>query len=87
MALVAVIGMQGRGSAAAACAYAAPCLAPQIEGRGNGIKTNVVNCQEIAKALERPPECERLRLHRLPLPSLPRAIAPAVSASAAGHRR
>lgn len=30
----------------------------QIEGRGNGIKTNVVNNVEIAKALERPPECE-----------------------------
>lgn len=31
---------------------------PQIEGRGNGIKTNVVNNVDIAKALERPPECE-----------------------------
>lgn len=30
----------------------------QIEGRGNGIKTNVVNNAEIAKALERPPDCE-----------------------------
>ena len=30
---------------------------PQIEGRGNGIKTNVVNNVDIAKALERPPEC------------------------------
>lgn len=30
----------------------------QIEGRGNGIKTNVVNNVEIAKALERPPECK-----------------------------
>jgi translation initiation factor 5 len=30
----------------------------QIEGRGNGIKTNVVNNVEIAKALERPPDCE-----------------------------
>jgi len=30
----------------------------QIEGRGNGIKTNVVNNVDIAKALERPPECE-----------------------------
>ena len=28
----------------------------QVEGRGNGIKTNVVNNVEIAKALERPPE-------------------------------
>jgi translation initiation factor 5 len=30
----------------------------QIEGRGNGIKTNVVNNVDIAKSLERPPECE-----------------------------
>ena len=28
----------------------------QIEGRGNGIKTNVVNNAEVAKALDRPPE-------------------------------
>ena len=39
-----------------------PCqwdvLLLQIEGRGNGIKTNVVNNVEIAKALERPPDCE-----------------------------
>ena len=44
-----------------------PCrlcsLSPkQIEGRGNGIKTNVVNNAEIAKALERPPDCECLVL-------------------------
>jgi hypothetical protein len=31
-------------------------LVSQIEGRGNGIKTNVVNAVDIAKALERPPE-------------------------------
>jgi hypothetical protein len=30
----------------------------QIEGRGNGIKTNIVNNVDIAKALARPPECE-----------------------------
>ncbi len=30
----------------------------QVEGRGNGIKTCVVNNVEIAKALERPPECK-----------------------------
>lgn len=39
-----------------------PWLRPvglQIEGRGNGIKTNVVNNVEVAKALERPPECEQ----------------------------
>lgn len=38
----------------------------QIEGRGNGIKTNVVNNVEIAKALERPPDCE----HPSPIPTL-----------------
>lgn len=32
------------------------CL--QVEGRGNGIKTNVVNNVDVAKALERSPECE-----------------------------
>lgn len=36
-----------------------PRVPPQIEGRGNGIKTNVVNNVDIAKALERPPECEQ----------------------------
>ena len=36
-----------------------PRLVARIEGRGNGIKTNVVNNVDIAKALERPPECER----------------------------
>lgn len=36
-----------------------PVSLSQIEGRGNGIKTNVVNNVEIAKALERPPECEQ----------------------------
>ena len=34
-----------------------PPTHPQIEGRGNGIKTNVVNNVDIAKALERPPDC------------------------------
>jgi translation initiation factor 5 len=37
----------------------------QIEGRGNGIKTNVVNNVEIAKALERPPDCKLLVLSLL----------------------
>jgi translation initiation factor 5 len=40
--------------------YKMPRLIGKIEGRGNGIKTNVVNNVDIAKALERPPECEFL---------------------------
>ena len=36
--------------------YKMPRLVAKVEGRGNGIKTNVVNCTDIAKALERPPE-------------------------------
>lgn len=36
--------------------YKMPKLIAKIEGRGNGIKTNVVNNVDIAKALERPPE-------------------------------
>lgn len=34
------------------------CLSLQIEGRGNGIKTNAVNLVDVSKALERPTECE-----------------------------
>jgi len=33
------------------------CLRAQIEGRGNGIKTNVMNMVEVAKALGRPASC------------------------------
>lgn len=40
----------------------------QIEGRGNGIKTNVVNNVEIAKALERPPDCEFKSISTILLP-------------------
>ncbi|KAI9200612.1 hypothetical protein LWI28_010539 [Acer negundo] len=35
--------------------YKMPRMITKIEGRGNGIKTNVVNMVEIAKALARPP--------------------------------
>lgn len=35
-----------------------PKLVAKVEGRGNGIKTNIVNNVDIAKALDRPPECE-----------------------------
>ena len=44
-------------SIASMCSGQLFCLL-QVEGRGNGIKTCVVNNVEIAKALERPPECE-----------------------------
>lgn len=30
----------------------------KIEGKGNGIKTNIVNMKEVAEALERPPDCK-----------------------------
>ncbi|KAL4513958.1 hypothetical protein Ndes2437B_g08189 [Nannochloris sp. 'desiccata'] len=36
--------------------YKMPKLVARIEGRGNGIKTNIVNNVDIAKALERPTE-------------------------------
>ncbi|XP_004492981.1 eukaryotic translation initiation factor 5-like [Cicer arietinum] len=35
--------------------YKMPRMITKIEGRGNGIKTNIVNMVEIAKALARPP--------------------------------
>ncbi|QDZ24987.1 translation initiation factor IF2/IF5 [Chloropicon primus] len=35
--------------------YKMPKLQSRVEGRGNGVKTNVVNMVEIAKALGRPP--------------------------------
>jgi len=36
--------------------YRMPRLVSKIEGRGNGIKTNIMNMGDIARALKRPPE-------------------------------
>ena len=37
-----------------------PLLYLQVEGKGNGIKTVIVNMVDIAKALQRPASCERM---------------------------
>ena len=34
------------------------CVSLQVEGKGNGIKTVVVNMVDVAKALNRPPTCK-----------------------------
>ena len=36
--------------------YKMPKLVAKVEGKGNGIKTNIVNLKEIATAIHRPPE-------------------------------
>lgn len=43
--------------------YKMPKLVAKVEGRGNGIRTNIVNMGDIARSLKRPPECE-LKPHR-----------------------
>lgn len=40
--------------------YKMPALMAKVEGKGNGIKTVVVNMPEVAKALQRPPSCKAL---------------------------
>lgn len=37
--------------------YKMPRLIAKVEGRGNGIRTNIVNMGDIARALKRPPDC------------------------------
>lgn len=37
--------------------YKMPKLVAKVEGKGNGIKTVIVNMVDIAKSLNRPPMC------------------------------
>lgn len=38
--------------------YKMPRLVAKVEGRGNGIRTSIVNMGDIARALKRPPDCK-----------------------------
>ncbi len=38
-----------------------PKMITKVEGRGNGIKTNIVNMNEVSKALRVPTDCDNTK--------------------------
>ena len=45
--------------------YKMPRLLAKVEGKGNGIKTVIVNMTDVAKSLGRPPTCKSTLLGHL----------------------